>query len=145
MHARMCHMAYMCACAIWPYVCASCSCTHGAHDTCLCRHAGSLLLWLRILFFCRVASHDRCSWVLEWEGFDAQHKPGWLHPAVYVLTAACYSYDMERNRQSSGVVAAVKTLQAWASKWRGEVSRLASPMRSFYLNLLSKLQTSVLG
>lgn len=36
--------------------------------------------------------------MLEWEGFEARQRPGWLHPAVYVLTAACYTYDMERRR-----------------------------------------------
>lgn len=54
--------------------------------------------WL-VLCCCRSEVHDRCSWSIEWEGFGAaQQRPGWLHPAVYVLTAACYSYDMECRR-----------------------------------------------
>jgi hypothetical protein len=42
--------------------------------------------------------------VLDWEGFDkeARARPGWMHPAVFVLTAACYSWDMEVRRLGRG-------------------------------------------
>ncbi|KAF6266656.1 hypothetical protein COO60DRAFT_1623446 [Scenedesmus sp. NREL 46B-D3] len=45
-------------------------------------------------------SHDAGGWVVEWEGHEAQHKPGWMHPAVFVLTAGCYSSDMEERRHA---------------------------------------------
>lgn len=75
---------------------------------------------------------------MEWEGFGrAQQRPGWLHPAVYVLTAACYSYDIERRRMQPGArgVAQERLMQlrsqtAWAASWawsacRGLVARFA--------------------
>lgn len=64
---------------------------------------------------------------MEWEGFGTQHRPGWMHPAVYVLTAAYYTYDIEarslsrklgpcqqRFQQLSGH-AKVAVVQAWAA------------------------------
>jgi hypothetical protein len=36
---------------------------------------------------------------MEWEGHQSETKPGWLHPAVYLLTAACYSAELEQRAQ----------------------------------------------
>jgi hypothetical protein len=71
------------------------------------------------LFPPRADSHDRCSWLLEWEGFGTQHRPGWLHPAVYVLTSAYYSYDIEARRLSGTTGA----LQEWWDRAAWAVTR----------------------
>lgn len=91
---------------------------------------------------CRTTSHDRCSWVLEWEGFDARERPGWMHPAVFVLTAGSYSWDMEARRLCRGqagiaawwsVNMSERVAGAWAA-CRDAVQRLRNsnwgPLRS---------------
>jgi hypothetical protein len=72
-------------------------------------------------------SHDAGGWVVEWEGHEAQHKSGWMHPAVFVLTAGCYSYDMELRRHAwpgSGA------LQERAAEWGRRVGHALQWLRS---------------
>jgi len=90
-------------------------------------------------YACRAASHDRCSWVLEWEGFDAQHRPGWLHPAVYLLTAAYYSYDMEcrRLKRKSDTR---QHLQEWVLDLTGQAAWALDRTWSTCKSLAQKLQ-----
>lgn len=83
---------------------------------------GQCVRVLRLVSNNRAASHDGCSWVLEWEGWRAQKKPGWLHPSVFVLTAAYYSFDMERRRLSR---ADGGRLRNW---WDGLVQKLQAVM-----------------
>lgn len=47
-------------------------------------------------------THDAGGWLVEWEGHKHEQRPGWLHPAVYSLVAATYSFDMEQRRLKSG-------------------------------------------
>lgn len=60
--------------------------------------------------------------MIEWEGHAADHKPGWMHPAVFVLTAGCYSYDMEVRRLGTGSTSQQQlwTAAADAGRWLGK-------------------------
>jgi hypothetical protein len=83
------------------------------------------------LFPPRAHTHDRCSWVLEHEGFDARDRPGWMHPAVYVLLAACYSADMEARAFGRGAArgwgqVARAWLDAAAAAWGRMAQALAA-------------------
>jgi hypothetical protein len=64
--------------------------------------------------------------VVEWEGHEAQHKPGWMHPAVFVLTAGCYSYDMEVRRHAGPGASA---LQERAADWGRQLGQALEWLR----------------
>lgn len=72
-------------------------------------------------------THDRGGWVVEWEGHEAQHKSGWMHPAVFVLTAGCYSYDMEARRFAEPGMSA---LQERAEEWGRQLGQALQWLRS---------------
>jgi hypothetical protein len=65
------------------------------------------------LFPPRDAAHDVGGWLVEWEGFKSQNKPGWLHPTVFLCAAAVRSIDAEGRGPS------------WLQRrWRAIVDRL---------------------
>lgn len=88
------------------------------------------------LFPPRADSHDRCSWYMECEGFNMQHRPGWMHPAVFVLTAAYYTRDIEARRLSrqQGV------LQEWLGVLSGRALSGATQAWAACRQLLQRLQ-----
>jgi hypothetical protein len=88
------------------------------------------------LFPPRADSHDRCSWYMESEGFNTQHRPGWMHPAVFVLTAAYYTRDIEARRLSRqpGV------LQEWLGVLSGRALLGATQAWTACRQLLQRLQ-----
>ena len=43
-------------------------------------------------------AHNVGGWAVEWEGYDKSTRPGWLNPAIYLLIASCYSYELEVQR-----------------------------------------------
>lgn len=88
------------------------------------------------LFPPRADSHDRCSWLMEWEGFNTQHRPGWMHPAVFVLTAAFYSADMEARRLSRQP----GPLQEWLAELSGRAVSAATQAWAACRQLLQRLQ-----
>jgi hypothetical protein len=72
-------------------------------------------------------THDRGGWVVEWEGHEAQQKSGWMHPAVFVLTAGCYSYDIEARRQAGQ---GVNVMQEKAAEWGRQLGQVLQWLRS---------------
>jgi hypothetical protein len=72
-------------------------------------------------------SHDVGGWVVEWEGHEAQQRSGWMHPAVFVLTAGCYSYDMEQRRHAARGSSA---MQERAAEWGRQVGQALQWLQS---------------
>jgi hypothetical protein len=89
----------------------------------------------------RVDSHDRCSWVLEWEGFNTQHRPGWLHPAVYVMTAAYLSYDLERKRLQRRKEGRID-VQLWLQQLSDHTAAVLSQAQAFCRLLVDKMRSA---
>ena len=60
-------------------------------------------------------------WCLEWAGDARKGHPAWLHPAVFVLTAAFDTLDHERAaRQPLGLFARLRAAKAAAAAAGGE-------------------------
>eukprot|EP00879_Flechtneria_rotunda_P020746 GHRR01021836.1.p1 GENE.GHRR01021836.1~~GHRR01021836.1.p1 ORF type:complete len:703 (+),score=305.32 GHRR01021836.1:429-2537(+) len=77
------------------------------------------------LFPPRTDSHDIGGWVIEWEGYKHRQRSGWLHPALYVLVAGCYSIELEAKR-----LAGASPMWEKAQKFGTRLSQLKHHLQS---------------
>lgn len=77
--------------------------------------------------------HDIGGWCLEWAGKEQEGHPAWLHPAVFVLTAAFDSLDHERaSRQPMGLFGRLRSAAATeAASAAGQGTEGAARWRSW--------------